>query len=159
MRTPSPTDLQQLDLQLHLLEWLMATGIPVIFKNRPKTQFIDDSFDHFGCLSGQVTYTAGAFPQALRRGGCFLFQAIGSYSLYEGVTLTERPVVLLDTGHPPKAPAFAQVLRNRCRTVGIQEDERNRLRPVEGDFQGFLARDGDAPPRNGHALERLEAIC
>ena len=120
-------DIQGIDLQFRILEYLIGLGKKVVFKNRPKTAYLSDQFDHFGYFNDRVEYTATPFTDVLEEADLFIFEVISSASIYEAMTLTKKPIILFKTKIPRCTPEFEKMLNKRCYVVDLYEDERNRL--------------------------------
>lgn len=121
------SDLQGLDLQLRILDFLVSLGKRIIFKLRPKTAYLSKQYDHFGYFKGSVDYTAIPFPDVLDQADLFVLEGVGSTALYEAMTLTSKPIILLKQSVPKCTALFEEMLRKRCYVVDLHEDDRNRL--------------------------------
>ena len=122
------SDTQCLDFQLRALEFLLTLERPVLFKNRPKTATLGPAFNHFGYFASntRLQYMNEPFTEVLHKADLFVFEGVGGGSLYEAMTLTDKPILLFKPNAPQCSPAFEAALEKRCHVIPLRQDERNR---------------------------------
>jgi hypothetical protein len=117
-----PGEIRHMHTQMNILDFLISLNKKVIFKNRPKTRYLSQSFNHFGYYGPKVNYTAEPFTQILDQADLFVFEAIDSCALYEAMTMTTKPIVIFNRGCPKPSPSFKEILERRCYVVNLFED-------------------------------------
>ncbi len=115
------------DLQLKIIEFLLTLNKRIIFKNRPKSALFSHDFNHFGYFGNQVEYSTTPFSMILDQADVFILEGAGSGALYEAMSLTTKPVILLKAKIPSCRSEFEAELKKRCFVVDLIEDHRNRL--------------------------------
>jgi len=121
------SDVQGLDLQLRVIEFVVSLNKRIIFKLRPKTALISKDYKHFDYFGDKVEYTAIPFKDIIEEADLFILEGIGSTALHEAMTMTDKPILLFKAPYPQCTADYDEVLRKRCYVVDLNEDSRNRL--------------------------------
>ena len=93
-------ELVKFDFQIEVLKYLLGLKKKVVFKNYPKTTYLNRDFNHFNYFKGKVEYENRPFTEVLHQADLFVFEVVSSSALHEAMTLTKTPIILLHQGFP-----------------------------------------------------------
>lgn len=121
------SDVQGLDLQLRVIDFLISLNRRIIFKLRPKTAMLSRAYKHFDYFGDKIEYTAIPFKEVMEVAELFVLEGLNSTALHEAMTLTDKPILFLKPPNPKCTVDYNEILRKRCYVVELKEDSRNRL--------------------------------
>lgn len=123
-----PSDIHNLDLELKIIDYFIKfKHNNYFFKTRPKSQHLESGFDHGGYYGNKVKYVNKPLSEVLDKADIFIAEYIGSYALWEVMTMTDKPIILFKPPLPECYPSFMDSVAKRCFIVDQFEDEHNRL--------------------------------
>ncbi len=131
-------DLIGFDLQLKIIDNLIKLGKKILFKNRPKSLTMSNKYNHFGYFNDKIDYSATPLDQVLNKADLFILEGVGTKSLHEIMTLTNKPIILFKTNFPQCTGEYENQLNKRCYVIELYEDSKNRLCFDEASLKGLF---------------------
>lgn len=130
------------EFELYLLEYLLGLGKKVVYKNYPKALYLSKTFDLFGYFEDtEIEFERRWFsdPDVLKDIDLLIFAKASSTALYEAMTQTDIPIVLLHLNIPRLTDVFVKQVHKRGFLIKLYQDGRNRIRFRSEDFETIFA--------------------